>query len=355
MTSRIFRPLSIAVPGGHRACSRPRRHPTAGGFPGARTRRSAAGTASPGLPAGRCRARVPGMVSDPGFPTLLQTVLDCPDARALAEFYRELFGLRVPPGRRAARAGEPDPQGRDWLVLSDADRTPAGVPAGRRARRADLAARPAPTDAAPRSDRRRRSPNSTGSTTRAAVRRAAAARPLGRPAGAAAGLRRSGRSPVLSLRGAGGGLDPDCSGQTRGEVGVGFQPVQAHHSPPDTSPAASPRTPQRWANSATVSGSGPSTTSAVPNSATPEHHEHRPGEHQQPGRRVGREPLSRTVSYPSVGGASGRHPTYAATGTPVVAEQRAARAAVDRDQFQLAAARPGRRTAADRGRPPPAR
>ena len=31
-------------------------------------------------------------------PTIRQVVLDCPDARALAEFYRELFGLRYRPG-----------------------------------------------------------------------------------------------------------------------------------------------------------------------------------------------------------------------------------------------------------------
>ena len=29
-------------------------------------------------------------------PTIRQVVLDCPDARALAEFYRQLFGLALP-------------------------------------------------------------------------------------------------------------------------------------------------------------------------------------------------------------------------------------------------------------------
>ena len=54
------------------------------------------------------------------FPTLRQVVLDCTDARALAEFYRELLGLRYRPGDEAPPAGEPDPRGQDWLVLRDA-------------------------------------------------------------------------------------------------------------------------------------------------------------------------------------------------------------------------------------------
>jgi catechol 2,3-dioxygenase-like lactoylglutathione lyase family enzyme len=49
-----------------------------------------------------------------GFPTLLQVVLDCTDARALAEFYRQLLGWRYRPGHE-----EPDPEGDDWLVLQD--------------------------------------------------------------------------------------------------------------------------------------------------------------------------------------------------------------------------------------------
>jgi catechol 2,3-dioxygenase-like lactoylglutathione lyase family enzyme len=57
-----------------------------------------------------------------GFPTLRQVVLDCPDARALAEFYRQLLGLRYRPGDEPPAAGEADPCGQDWLVLGD----PAG-------------------------------------------------------------------------------------------------------------------------------------------------------------------------------------------------------------------------------------
>ncbi len=55
------------------------------------------------------------------FPTLLQTVLDTTDARGLAEFYRELLGLRYRPGDEPPAPGEPDPRGRDWLVLTNGD------------------------------------------------------------------------------------------------------------------------------------------------------------------------------------------------------------------------------------------
>src|SRR6266540_5939667 len=54
-----------------------------------------------------------------GFPELLQVVLDCTDARGLAEFYRELLGLQYRPGHEPPAAGEPDPAGSDWLVLQD--------------------------------------------------------------------------------------------------------------------------------------------------------------------------------------------------------------------------------------------
>ncbi|WP_433291297.1 VOC family protein [Actinoplanes sp. CA-030573] len=54
-----------------------------------------------------------------GFPTLLQVVLDGPDARKLAEFYRKLFGLLYRPGDEPPAAGEPDERGQDWLVLQN--------------------------------------------------------------------------------------------------------------------------------------------------------------------------------------------------------------------------------------------
>ena len=57
------------------------------------------------------------MLASQGFPAFRQVVLDCTDARALAEFYRQLLGLRYRPGDEPPAAGEPDPRGRDWLVL----------------------------------------------------------------------------------------------------------------------------------------------------------------------------------------------------------------------------------------------
>ncbi len=49
--------------------------------------------------------------------SLGQVVLDCTDARRLAEFYRELLGFRYRPGDERPPAGELDPRGQDWLVL----------------------------------------------------------------------------------------------------------------------------------------------------------------------------------------------------------------------------------------------
>lgn len=60
------------------------------------------------------------MVDDEGAvirPRIRQVVLDTTDARALAEFYRELFGLTYRPGDEPTPPGEPDPNGADWLVL----------------------------------------------------------------------------------------------------------------------------------------------------------------------------------------------------------------------------------------------
>jgi catechol 2,3-dioxygenase-like lactoylglutathione lyase family enzyme len=50
----------------------------------------------------------------PSFPRTLHTVLDTTDARALADFYRELLGLRY-------RPGDEGPTPADWLVLVDED------------------------------------------------------------------------------------------------------------------------------------------------------------------------------------------------------------------------------------------
>jgi hypothetical protein len=57
-------------------------------------------------------------------PLIRQVVLDAPDVRVLAEFYRQLFGLQYRPGDEPPAPGQPDPNGADWLVL----RGPAGAP-----------------------------------------------------------------------------------------------------------------------------------------------------------------------------------------------------------------------------------
>jgi catechol 2,3-dioxygenase-like lactoylglutathione lyase family enzyme len=44
--------------------------------------------------------------------TLRNLVLDCPEPRDLAEFYRRLLGWRYEPGHE-----QPDPAGDEWLVL----------------------------------------------------------------------------------------------------------------------------------------------------------------------------------------------------------------------------------------------
>jgi hypothetical protein len=53
---------------------------------------------------------------------LRSIVLDTLDARALAEFYRQLLGYDYRAGDEPPPAGKPDPAGCDWLVLVD----PAG-------------------------------------------------------------------------------------------------------------------------------------------------------------------------------------------------------------------------------------
>jgi Glyoxalase-like domain len=51
--------------------------------------------------------------------TLRQVVLDCTDARTLAEFYRLLLGYAYRPGDEPPPPGTDDPNGRDWLVLRE--------------------------------------------------------------------------------------------------------------------------------------------------------------------------------------------------------------------------------------------
>ncbi|GHS87129.1 glyoxalase [Actinomycetota bacterium] len=65
------------------------------------------------------------MSDTPEYPVLRQVVLDTTDARTLAEFYRELLGLRYRAGDEPPPAGEPDPNGEDWLVLRGDDDSPS--------------------------------------------------------------------------------------------------------------------------------------------------------------------------------------------------------------------------------------
>jgi catechol 2,3-dioxygenase-like lactoylglutathione lyase family enzyme len=55
------------------------------------------------------------------YPHLLHTVLDTTAPRRLAEFYRELLGLRYRPGDEPPAGGTTDDA--DWLVLVDSDGT----------------------------------------------------------------------------------------------------------------------------------------------------------------------------------------------------------------------------------------
>ena len=51
------------------------------------------------------------------YPQLLHIAIDTTDARALAEFYRQLLGLQYRPGDEPPADGVPDDA--DWLVLVD--------------------------------------------------------------------------------------------------------------------------------------------------------------------------------------------------------------------------------------------
>jgi hypothetical protein len=57
------------------------------------------------------------------YPTVRQIVLDTHDARGLAEFYRQMFGLTYREGDEVPADGSPDERGQDWLVL----RNPGGM------------------------------------------------------------------------------------------------------------------------------------------------------------------------------------------------------------------------------------
>jgi hypothetical protein len=90
----------------------PTKVPQSGGYARALTRGGArAGRSSTD------RAYCDGMDNEQAFPVIRQTVLDTTDPRRLAEFYRQLFGLRYRPGDEPPGPGQPDPKGQGWLVL----------------------------------------------------------------------------------------------------------------------------------------------------------------------------------------------------------------------------------------------
>jgi hypothetical protein len=68
-------------------------------------------------------AEVISLAEQQTVPVLRQVVLDCTDARLLAEFYRRLLGLVYRSGDEPPEPGAADEQGADWLVL----RNPGGV------------------------------------------------------------------------------------------------------------------------------------------------------------------------------------------------------------------------------------
>jgi hypothetical protein len=53
------------------------------------------------------------------FPIFRAVAIDAEDARAVAEFYRQLLGYSYRPGDEPPPAGQPDAAGEDWLVLRD--------------------------------------------------------------------------------------------------------------------------------------------------------------------------------------------------------------------------------------------
>jgi catechol 2,3-dioxygenase-like lactoylglutathione lyase family enzyme len=63
-------------------------------------------------------------MSESAVPRVRQVVLDTTDARASAEFWRQLLGLVYRAGHEPPGAGADDPAGRDWLNLRASDGTP---------------------------------------------------------------------------------------------------------------------------------------------------------------------------------------------------------------------------------------
>jgi catechol 2,3-dioxygenase-like lactoylglutathione lyase family enzyme len=61
---------------------------------------------------------------DSAVPRLSQVVIDTTDARASAEFWRQLLGLAYRQGHEPPGPDQDDPAGRDWLNLRRPDGTP---------------------------------------------------------------------------------------------------------------------------------------------------------------------------------------------------------------------------------------
>jgi hypothetical protein len=64
------------------------------------------------------------MTTEQTFPTLRGIAVDSTNARAAAEFYRQLLGFTYRAGSELPPEGQDDPEARDWLVLEN----PAGGP-----------------------------------------------------------------------------------------------------------------------------------------------------------------------------------------------------------------------------------
>ena len=75
------------------------------------------------MPCGAPIGQTGRVTFSPPFPQLRQVVLDCTDARGLAEFYRQLLGFAYRAGDEPPAPGEPDTRAQEWLAL----RGPAGT------------------------------------------------------------------------------------------------------------------------------------------------------------------------------------------------------------------------------------
>src|SRR5215211_2588245 len=135
------------------------------------------------------------------FPTLRSVVIDATDARALAEFYRQLLGYDYRHGDEPPPPGAPDPAGADWARSRRPGRDgTAGVPTRGAADALHVAGERRTSTTAPRLERGEQ--RRTGSAARASpvARGPPPARPLRRSRRAALRVRRSRRPPVLHLR-----------------------------------------------------------------------------------------------------------------------------------------------------------